>query len=225
MQNVLTFLGKDAGFGENNNSAYFIENNRFVLIDCGITVFSKLQKMKDLLESVDGIDVIITHLHDDHAGSLAQFILWCHFVLKKNINLMSACKDIEACLAMRGAPRKDASGTELYTRNFNRKIQFIQTTHAAGMDCYGFYTTIGNASIVYTGDTKTLAPFAYYIDKGENFYLFVDVSANSGEVHLKLDEHLEYLRKISDTGAHVVLMHLDDKEKIAQMIQGTPIEM
>ena len=224
MQEVLTFLGKDSGFGENNTSAYAVENNQFVLIDCGITVFPKLQKLQPLLEKVEGIDVIITHLHDDHAGSLAQFILWCHYILKKKVNLLSACKDIEKCLEMRGAPRIDASGSELYTRKLTRGIQFIQTSHSPGMDCYGFATKINGAEIVYTGDTKTLAPFAYYIGEGKNFYLFTDASIYGG-VHLKIDEHIEYLKKIASSGAHVVLMHLDDAEEIAKIIQGTAIEI
>ena len=34
MDSTLLFLGKDAGFGENNNSAYIETNNKFILIDC-----------------------------------------------------------------------------------------------------------------------------------------------------------------------------------------------
>ena len=32
---ALTFLGKDSGFGEKNNSAYFEKDDSLTLIDCG----------------------------------------------------------------------------------------------------------------------------------------------------------------------------------------------
>lgn len=34
MEYMLKFLGKDAGFGDNNNSAYIEIENKFILIDC-----------------------------------------------------------------------------------------------------------------------------------------------------------------------------------------------
>ena len=36
MKHTLNFLGRDSGFGENNNSAYFEIDNKFILIDCRI---------------------------------------------------------------------------------------------------------------------------------------------------------------------------------------------
>ena len=44
MKSVLTFLGKDAGFGENNNSAYLEIEDKFLLIDCRLLYFSKIKK-------------------------------------------------------------------------------------------------------------------------------------------------------------------------------------
>ena len=34
MDKILNFLGTDAGFGDNNNSAYIEIGNKFILIDC-----------------------------------------------------------------------------------------------------------------------------------------------------------------------------------------------
>lgn len=39
MNSTLTFLGKDSGFGDNNNSAYFEDNDIFLLIDCRFLYF------------------------------------------------------------------------------------------------------------------------------------------------------------------------------------------
>lgn len=62
---MLTFLGRDSGFGINNNSAYTIINNNFILIDCGYTVFNILKEKFDF-SKFNTINVIITHLHNDH---------------------------------------------------------------------------------------------------------------------------------------------------------------
>ena len=42
---ALTFIGIDTGFGINNNSAYIVEDDKLILIDCGGTVFSELLRM------------------------------------------------------------------------------------------------------------------------------------------------------------------------------------
>ena len=220
MENILTFLGKDSGFGKENTSAYAIQDNRFLLIDCGITVFPKLQEMQSTLESVDAIDVIITHLHDDHAGSLAQFILWCKYIIQKPVNLMCACEDIETNLAMRGVPRI------FYDRTLRYDIEFIEAEHVKGMDCYGFAAVINGSYVVYTGDTSNIANFRNYISIGilTKLYLYVD-SSISGGVHLKLSDNLNFFEKIAKNGHHVELMHLDNKKEIAKMIQETGIQM
>lgn len=72
---TLTFLGKDSGFGEKNNSSYIEIENKLILIDCGFTVFQQV-KNKFNFENYESIHIIITHLHNDHAGSLSQLILY-----------------------------------------------------------------------------------------------------------------------------------------------------
>ena len=54
---ILNFLGKDSGFGKNNNFAYFETNNELILIDCGFSVFEKVKEKfdfnnKDYIEKV-----------------------------------------------------------------------------------------------------------------------------------------------------------------------------
>lgn len=63
---VLTFLGSESGFGEKNTSAYFEIENKIWLIDCGFTVFNEVRNCLDL-NKYEEVNVIITHLHNDHA--------------------------------------------------------------------------------------------------------------------------------------------------------------
>ena len=34
MKSILTFLGRDSGFGDKNNCAYIENGDKFILIDC-----------------------------------------------------------------------------------------------------------------------------------------------------------------------------------------------
>ena len=87
MAGILKFLGTDSGFGKNNTSAWLMYNKRFILIDCGYTVFPKLQEHNLLSVDYD-YDVIITHLHSDHVGSLGQLAAYMYYTYKKPINII-----------------------------------------------------------------------------------------------------------------------------------------
>ena len=81
-KSTLKFLGSDSGFGKKNNSAYIERENKITIIDCGFTVFQELQK-KFNFNKYEEINVIITHLHNDHAGTLSQLILYLYFIYNK----------------------------------------------------------------------------------------------------------------------------------------------
>ena len=83
---MLKFIGTGSCFNYKmgNNSAYYIHNTndkkRFVLFDCGEDVFHKILK-NDLLNGINEVFVIITHLHSDHIGSLPSIIFYLHYAL------------------------------------------------------------------------------------------------------------------------------------------------
>lgn len=202
---LLKFLGSDSGFGENNNSAYIELEDRIIIIDCGITVFNKLKNKFDFNRYKE-IDIIITHLHNDHAGSLSQFILYLWFVYNKKANVITSCKNMEQFLKITGTPNEAYNLT-----NETEYINFIETEHVKELDCYGFILKINKKVIVYTGDTQTLIPFLPFLKNADEFY--VDVSKNGG-VHLKIDEVKEQLKEIQAKGTRVYLMHIDDRSYI-----------
>lgn len=201
----LKFLGRDSGFGEKNNSAYYEKDNKLLLIDCGYTVFNIVKEKFDL-HKYDSIEVIITHLHNDHAGSLSQFILYTWFVFHKKVTVISKCIYIEEYLKITGAP---SEAYELKTSTEN--IHFIKTEHVKDLDCYGFLLTLDDESIIYTGDTATLTPFEPYFP--EISALYVDVSCNRG-VHLNIIDALPILKELKSKNIKIFLMHLDNKKFI-----------
>ena len=85
----LIFLGRGAAFNpkEGNTSAYFIEGRELFLIDCGESVFSKLMEL-DLLNEIDRVNLLITHTHSDHIGSLGSLVMYSFYVLQKPLNII-----------------------------------------------------------------------------------------------------------------------------------------
>lgn len=79
----LHFLGRGSAFNtkEGNTSAYYIKNNHLLLIDCGETVFDKILQI-NLLKDITEVDILITHFHSDHIGSLSNFINYLSNTLK-----------------------------------------------------------------------------------------------------------------------------------------------
>ncbi len=111
----------------------------------------------------------------------------------------------------------------MYTTKKSDFIKFIHTNHVAKvMDCYGFSAQINGAHIVYTGDTKSLDHFIPYLHEGS--ILFTDASIVGG-AHLKLEDNLPLLIKLSNEGINVYLMHLDNEAEIRKIIKGTAIHI
>ena len=226
MEKAISFLGRDSGFGRKNTAAYAIVDNRLLLIDSGQTVMTELQN-RSLLDPnlITGIDVIITHLHGDHAGSLSQLALWCYFVLKSPINIISACENIDTLMTITGAAENDQipGFPEVRYTRINDFVNFIKTEHVGHeLDCYGFSTTINDTPVVYTGDTTTIEPFLPFLGVGTQFY--IDASINGG-VHLKLEPNLPKLIELTQSSVAVYLMHLDNEQKIRDLIAGTAIKI
>lgn len=202
---TLTFLGRDSGFGKSNNSAYFEENNNLYLIDCGLTVFQNLKENFNL-EKYSKILIIITHLHNDHAGSLSQLVLYLWFVLNKKATIITHCINIKQFLDITGTPHESYDLLDDLPN-----LEFIKTEHTPYIDSYGFKLIVNDTNIIYTGDTNTLKPFLPYLSNCNELY--IDVSKFGG-AHLKIDDILDDLAFYKKRGINIFFMHMDDKEYI-----------
>lgn len=206
---VLNFLGKDSGFGDNNTSAYIEENNNLYIIDCGFSVFNKIKNKFDF-NTYNNIYVIITHLHNDHAGSLSQLILYLWFIYNKKTTVISKCINIKKYLEITGVPK------EAYDiKNNLDNISFIQTTHTPFLDAYGFIGTFGGQKILYTGDTNSLENFIPFFNEIKELY--IDVS-KYGYAHLKIDDIVDILYDLKQKDIDIIFMHMDDKNYIESII-------
>lgn len=202
---TLTFIGRDSGFGEKNNSAYFEYQNELYLIDCGFTVFENIIKKFDF-KKYSKINIVITHLHNDHAGSLSQVILYLWFIHNIKTNVICKCERIKDYLNITGTPEESYKIFDELNI-----LKFVKTEHVKHLDAYGFILRINEKRIVYTGDTCTLEPFMPFLDIADELY--VDVSKFGG-AHLKIDDIYGSLHDFKTNGTEIYLMHLDDKNYI-----------
>ena len=208
---TLNFVGNDYGFGNRNTSAYIEEDNELFIIDCGFTVFNEIKKRFDFTK-YKKINIIITHLHNDHAGSLSQFILYLWFLYKIKANVISSCTNIKQYLDITGTmPEAYTLKTEL------NNVKFIKTDHVKYLDSYGIFLIFNNKKLLYTGDTCSLNVFLPYINEIDEFY--IDLSKYGG-AHIKIDEVKNNLKEIKNKGIKIIPIHIDDKEYIEKIINS-----
>lgn len=215
MGTILKCIGKDSGFGEKNNSWYIEEKEELTIIDAGFTVFNEIKHKFDL-KKYKKINIIITHLHSDHAGSLPQIILYSYFIYNKMINVISECKDIEKFLEITGVSKEMYKLKKIFETSIIKNFKFIKTEHVKVIDTYGFIAIINNKKIVYTSDTNTIEPFIKEIE-GTN-ELYIDLARFGGEVHIKFDDIYQKLKDIRKNGTKIIPMHLDDPKYIEEKI-------
>ena len=143
----LLFLGRgnSSNINEGNTAAYFIENRHLFLIDCGESIFERLIE-SGILESIEAINLMITHTHSDHVGSLGSFIMYCYFNVKKKFHIILS-KDakhketIQLLLKCYGCNEKmydivDEIDYDDHFLSFDT-IRYFETKHVDYMSCYG----------------------------------------------------------------------------------------
>lgn len=202
----LKFLGRGAAFNpkEGNNSAYFIENNQLFLIDCGESIFEKLVST-GLVDSVDTINLMITHTHSDHIGCLGTLAMYSYFTLQKPLNIIiksdeKYLHDINKIISGFGITNVmfnfvDEQNLDNAYSTF-KNIRYIETKHYDGLNCYSILFNTDNGIVFYSGDTKEMTQLKAIIESGEIIdKLYVDVSSSNfpGNPHLYigiLDEQI-----------------------------------
>lgn len=149
----IKFLGTGGAFDfEYGNSSAIIEcNDKKILIDCGHTVFPKLMQLQ-LVSELDYI--LITHLHDDHVGSLSTLIFYLHFFHKQKEVILITPKNFQNELinflnfsqknVLNYITIEELPDFIIPIDTFNR--------HYPNMQTYGYIFSENDHHIVYSGD-------------------------------------------------------------------------
>jgi Cft2 family RNA processing exonuclease len=197
----LTFLGRGAGFypAEGSTSAYFLDKGELFLIDCGESVFDAFVDKK-LLNSVSSLNILITHTHSDHVGSLGSLLLYASVTksIKTNIIIdenMAYAPQIRTLLDIYGLPKRmyqiaDASGFDHRYSHFNR-VRYIKTFHCDELESCAILFETSNGLVFYSGDMKDPAPLVEILKSGQRIdKLFIDSNNDPAPnpYHLRLKE-------------------------------------
>lgn len=223
----LIFLGRGAAFNpkEGNNSAYFIDNNQLFLIDCGESIFGTLAN-NGILESVDSINLMITHTHSDHIGSLGSLVMYSYYTLHKPLNIIlpenaKHLSSIEKILSGFGCTEKMYNF--INEKEFDEKnetfqnIRYVETSHCDELDCYGLLFATKKGIVYYSGDTREVNIVESLIDSGQQIdKIYIDTTTANypGNVHLYIGILKEVIpEKIKNK---VYCMHLNNDKCIEE---------
>lgn len=156
-----------------NSSFYVTCSGTKILIDCGYNVFSRLKEHRhDVLDNMDF--VIITHMDDDHIGSLKSLLYYRYFILGKTTEVRYA-DGIESAMFLFLPKNEEMVGNKYVKANIysmcnisefktlghiqlDNFVVAIKGVHH--VDSYGFAIGTTNGSmVVISGDTKANKEF------------------------------------------------------------------
>lgn len=231
---MLTFLGRGSAFKDEQNSAYFIDGNNLVLIDCPMSSFEKLNN-RDInntdidLSAFEHVYVLVTHTHGDHISGIGMLIDLLHFVLRTPITVIAPSEEVQTDLHLYFLRIEGCNDSWYNLTNVNEfkpdwVERVIPTDHTDELKgkCFGYVLNIEGKKVVYTGDTNTLEPFDQYIL--ESSYAYIETSAFPSPVHLHCEKIHDRIKDYVSKGVRVYLMHLDNEKKIAEVMKDTGAE-
>jgi len=151
------FLGTGGAFDpEYGNSAALVECNRKTfLIDCGFTTYASLKKF-DLFNKIDF--VLLTHLHNDHSGSLVNALLHYNLISNpgKKLKVVYPSKKFRKQIwqSLSFALIDTDDYVEWIPIEEVEEVNAIDTfgLHVEDYQTWGYYFREGNEVLVYSGD-------------------------------------------------------------------------
>jgi len=179
-------LGNGGAFDtESTNSSFLIDFNgldkNYLLFDCGYNVFTKLKELEkeypDIIKKISNI--YVSHLDDDHVGSLKSLIYYRYYIHGLFTSVYSAVKEVETFI-------EDVN----YKMSFNKLIENkicaycylkdninvydnhiltpVKTFHH--LECYGLKIVNDGNCIYISGDTKVCEDTINTLKHIENTY-------------------------------------------------------
>jgi len=225
----LKFIGSGSALNTSlgNNSAFIKEGKSLLLIDCGSTTFSRMQELS-LLDDINNIYVLITHRHPDHISSLGDLIFYANYTLRISITILTPEKNnITKLLKYMGVERglyniiQLTKQYKLINEDFEVGISFVQVSHVAYLECYGYILDYRNIKIYYSGDANDVPKEVLneFYEKKIN-YIYHDVCSYeyTDNLHMYIQKLCIFFSK--ENRNRVFCMHYDegfDKQKALQL--------
>ena len=184
---------------------------------------------KQLLDTINCINIMITHTHSDHVGSIGSLIMYCYYVINKKVNIIISknClykKDLIDLIRIFGCTKEmyrviDETQFDNKYKLFNN-IRFIKTEHVSQIPSYGILFDTENGLIYYSGDTKELNNISNIISSTKTIdKIYIDTTSTNitNNVHVYIGDlnNLipDYLKN------KIYCMHVNDEKCMEMAIE------
>lgn len=221
---MLKFIGTGSAFNTElgNTAAYIKQDKTLLLIDAGATVFSRAKEI-GLLDEVENVYIVITHMHTDHVGSLGNFIEYLTIIkgVTPNIILVNDDlaekqeNDLRTYLEKVGLTEDDYEFTygdmmeDVFTDLV--KIELVGVQHSKKLDSHAVEIYFKDKTIYYTGDQNDhgyLKNIAKKLTKNDLVYTDCTARDYKGRIHVTIDE-LDQIFS-SEQKDQITCMHFDN---------------
>lgn len=209
---IIEILGVGDAFSHQLGNTSFLawedDYSSAVLFECGNTVFSALREkeIKENREIIDKIDsVFISHLHDDHCGSLCTLLEYRYWMLHKKTKVTAPYSFWEIIRR-----RMDVFNADHINDGEDERIKMHPTEHYDYVSCAACYN-----GLLYSGDTKESLLGTYYAKEAK--IIIHEVSTLRNSVHTHVDDLLIADESIKQKmyGIHY---NLNNKETISKIM-------
>jgi len=204
-----------------NSAALLTWEGRTFLIDCGFTVYPRLVE-KGLVESLDAI--CITHLHDDHIGSLSALLYHRHFLSRlPPVPVLVGTPELYAKLYtylhhLMGPVERFAEVVLLPEARFPH-VQAIPTSglHMPHMPSCAYLFSSQDAHLLYSGDIGEPVPVLKepsWVEAHQPLWVFHDVAFRRVPTHCYYEDLYPWLERAKVWGYHCDPTHAPESNRI-----------
>ncbi len=192
-----------------NSAALLRWEGETFLMDCGFTVYPRLVE-KGLIETIDAI--LITHLHDDHIGSLSALLYHRHFLSRlPSTPVLAGTEELRAKLRtylvyLMGEPLERFAQI-LAPESYRPFIESIDTTgrHMPHMPSTAYVFKSPTRNLLYSGDIAEPVPMMreeQWLSAYQPLWIFHDITFSQARTHAYYLDLIPWLEKTQLYGYH-----------------------
>lgn len=213
----INFIGIGGAFNTElgSNAAYIKEDNKILFIDFGLDTFEKVVKHK-LIDDVNEVYVLLTHLHGDHVGGLPTFIQYSYICFNKRVKLInnseSFTNEVQKLLKITAVQETNYEFVDINTLPFSFKVRLRLTTHTPLLECYSIIFVEEQGKTLYTSDTNDIEYLKQAIDDSTFTKIYTEV----GE-YASVHTDYELLKKLDRK--KLILMHIESEELYKKVLK------